>query len=242
MRVRRSCQLVGGVEILLCRKFISVAAILAILVAAFGVSALAATATASALVSVTTGIDTSSEATTAAVVTTNDQQEAVLLEQCDRSAVKYRSKTWYWQNLMGRHKTRSGYKPAQPHTLAYCQWVLSLWQRRAEHAQAAARRWMRQHIQTYRRNVKHWRLVMGETSLLRSNKWQSGETVRPLAENRSAGAPKVDTSAAFVGLAMYPSLRGQLVRSGRTLLGRFANGSEFPARLRSVVAEPQRHG
>lgn len=163
MKVRRSCQLVGGKPLLL-RKFIHVATLVAIAAIVVGAAALAATATSSALVSSTTETDTSTEATTATVVTTTDQQEAALLEQCNRSAVKYRSKTWYWQHLMGRHKTSSSYKPAQPHTLANCQWVLKLWQRRAMHWQSVARRWMHQRILEYRRNVKLWRLVMGRST------------------------------------------------------------------------------
>jgi hypothetical protein len=131
-----------------------------VLVAVSGVTALGALANSAADGISTTPAVTSTTATTTTEPVTTEPDQAVLLKQCNRSTVKYRSQTWYWQHLMGRSRTRSHYKPGASNTLPYCQAVLKLWHGRAVRWYSAARRWMPQRILEYRRNVRYWRLVV----------------------------------------------------------------------------------
>ncbi|HET7827867.1 MAG TPA: hypothetical protein VFK97_03300, partial [Candidatus Saccharimonadales bacterium] len=132
--------------ILLWRKFIRVAAVLATLAVAFGVSTLVAQAEPAA-----DGISTSSTvtSTTAATTTepvTTEPDQTVLLQQCNHDAVKNRAETWHWQTLMGRPRTPSHYQVKASNSLSHCQAVLNLWHGRAGRWQSSARQWMQQRI------------------------------------------------------------------------------------------------
>jgi hypothetical protein len=140
-----------------------------VLVVVAGVSALAPLAKSAADGGMsTTPAVTSTTATTTTEPVPTEQDPAVLLDQVNRDIVKACRETWHWQRLMGRHTTPSHYRTDVPHSLPYAQRVLNLWQRRAEHWQSAARRWMHQRILTYRHNVGNWRLAMGQTGPLRT--------------------------------------------------------------------------
>jgi hypothetical protein len=88
----------------------------------------------------------------------------MLLQQVNRDILKYRNKVWHWQRLMGRPRTWLHYNFSTLTSMSYAQWVLNRWRQRAVRWQSAARRWMRERILVYRRNVRIWRLVMGESA------------------------------------------------------------------------------
>ena len=141
--------------------------VLACLAAASSASALAL-ATPNVLVSNTAGTGTSTDATTQTVTTSTEPYPSALLEETNRKIVKYRGETWHCQHLTGHSRTRSHYKPDGSNTLEHAQAVLRLWHGRAVRWQKIARRWMRNRILEYRRNVGHWRLVMGQPALGRT--------------------------------------------------------------------------
>lgn len=73
----------------------------------------------------------------------------------------YRSLTWRWQRLMGRPVTHSAETARQSPDLAYRQWVLNLWQRRATRLRHEALPWMASRVREYQQTVSHWQHVMG---------------------------------------------------------------------------------
>ena len=42
----------------------------------------------------------------------------------------HRDKTWYWQKLSFKSRTKSSYEERQPHGVTYLQWMKNLWQKR----------------------------------------------------------------------------------------------------------------
>jgi hypothetical protein len=75
----------------------------------------------------------------------------------------YQHVTWHWQQLMGLRRTPSSFSPLRSPDPAYRQWVLRLWQHRADRLQRTAERWMTARIRLYQAEVDHWNHVMGAT-------------------------------------------------------------------------------
>jgi hypothetical protein len=76
---------------------------------------------------------------------------------------RYQHVTWHWQRLMGLPRTPSSFSPLRSPDPAYRQWVLELWQRRADRLEREAARWMASRIRVYQAQVDHWNHVMGAT-------------------------------------------------------------------------------
>lgn len=83
------------------------------------------------------------------------------LREVSKKVLVYRNTAWHWQRLMGFHPTPSSYTAENTKSLAYGQWVLSLWKQRSHNLRRMATRWMANRIQYYRSTVQHWQLVMG---------------------------------------------------------------------------------
>jgi len=61
---------------------------------------------------------------------------------------RWRRRTWYWQDVMGKPRTPTAYLDRTSRSLTYRQWVLDLWKARAQKAKRRAlhppqlRRWL----------------------------------------------------------------------------------------------------
>lgn len=61
-------------------------------------------------------------------------REAALRKRLVKEIKFHRSKTWYWQNLSLRSRTKTQYQERRVHSLSYLKWMVKLWDNRRKAA------------------------------------------------------------------------------------------------------------